>query len=104
MHSSLLCIRKNGGSFITIAGLVSSVGRALASKLRGPGFKSRPGTVGGPGHYNNVGCSARLEISFELNLLQRVNQVTLLYFTLISRLLISFTSFRLVAEKLTNYV
>ncbi len=34
---------------------------------------------GWPGHYNNVGCSARLEISFELNLLQRVNKVTLLY-------------------------
>ncbi len=31
-----------------IAGLVSSVRRALASKLRGPGFNSRPGTVGGP--------------------------------------------------------
>ncbi len=30
-----------------MSGLVSSVGRALASKLRGPGFKSRPGTVGG---------------------------------------------------------
>ncbi len=44
--------------------LVSSVGRALASKLRGPGFKSRP------------------EISFELNLLPRVNKVILLYFTL----------------------
>ncbi len=27
--------------------LVSSVGRALASKLRGPGLKSWPGTVGG---------------------------------------------------------
>ncbi len=25
-----------------------SVRRALAAKLRGPGFKSRPGTVGGP--------------------------------------------------------
>ncbi len=36
---------------------------------------------GWPGHYNNVGCSARLEISFELNLLPRVNKVTLLYFT-----------------------
>ncbi len=35
---------------------------------------------GWPGHYNNVGCSARLEISFELNLLLRVNKVTLLYF------------------------
>ncbi len=31
-----------------LSGLVSSVGRALASKMRGPGFKSRPGTVGGP--------------------------------------------------------
>ncbi len=31
-----------------ISGLVSSVVRALASKLRGPGFKFRPGTVGGP--------------------------------------------------------
>ncbi len=30
------------------SGFVSSVRRALASKLRGPGFKSRPGTVGGP--------------------------------------------------------
>ncbi len=29
-------------------GLVSSVSRALASKLRGPGFKSWPGTVGVP--------------------------------------------------------
>ncbi len=35
-----------------------------ASKLRGPGFKSWLGTVG---HYNNMGCSARLEISFEPN-------------------------------------
>ncbi len=31
-----------------ISDLVSSVRRALASKLRGLGFKSRPGTVGGP--------------------------------------------------------
>ncbi len=29
-------------------GLISSDRRALASKLRSPGFKSRPGTVGGP--------------------------------------------------------
>ncbi len=29
-------------------GLISSVRRALASKLRGLGFKSQPGTVGGP--------------------------------------------------------
>ncbi len=28
-------------------GLVSSVSRALSSKLRGLGFKSRPGQVGG---------------------------------------------------------
>ncbi len=59
------------------SGLVSSVRRVLASKLRSPGFKSWPGTVGGP----DVGCSARFEISFELNLLPRVNKVTLLYFT-----------------------
>ncbi len=37
---------------------------------------------GWPGHYNNVGCSARLEISFELKLLPRVYKVTLIYFTL----------------------
>ncbi len=30
------------------SGLVSSVRRSLASKLRGPGFKSQPGTVGAP--------------------------------------------------------
>ncbi len=34
--------------FNDASGLVSSVRRAFASKLRGPGFKSRPGTVGGP--------------------------------------------------------
>ncbi len=63
---------------ITVLGLFSSVRRALASKLRGPGFKSQPGTVGGPVTI----IVARLEISFELNLLPRVNKVTLLYFTL----------------------
>ncbi len=47
-----------------LSGLVSSVSRTLSSKLRGPGFKSRPGTVG---HYNDVGCSAWLKTSFELN-------------------------------------
>ncbi len=31
-----------------LSGVVCSVRRALASKLRGPGFKSQPGTVGGP--------------------------------------------------------
>ncbi len=30
-----------------LSGLVSSVRRAHSSKLRGPGFKSQPGTVGG---------------------------------------------------------
>ncbi len=34
--------------FPSLFGLVSSVRRVLASKLRCPGFKSRPGTVGGP--------------------------------------------------------
>ncbi len=34
-------------SMNVLCGLVSSVRRALASKLRGPGFKSWPGTVGG---------------------------------------------------------
>ncbi len=48
-----------------LASLAQS-GEHLASKLRGPGFKSSPGTSGWPGHYNNVGCSARLEISSEL--------------------------------------
>ncbi len=33
---------------LVMSGLVSSVRRALASKLRGLGFKSQPGTVGGP--------------------------------------------------------
>ncbi len=67
---------------LNITGLISSVRRPLASKLRGPGLKSRPGTVGGPITIIMWGCSARLEISFELNLLPRVNKVTLLYFTL----------------------
>ncbi len=58
--------------------LVSSVGRALASKLRGPGFQIPARYSGWPCHYNKVGCSARFEISFELNLLPRVNKVTLL--------------------------
>ncbi len=31
-----------------LPGLVNSVRRALVSKLRDPGFKSLPGTVGGP--------------------------------------------------------
>ncbi len=32
----------------TTSDLIISVKRAFASKLRDPGFKSRPGTVGGP--------------------------------------------------------
>ncbi len=32
---------------VPLSGLISSVRRALSSKLRGPGFKSQPGTVGG---------------------------------------------------------
>ncbi len=39
----------------SLFGLIRSVWRALSSKLRGPGFKSWPSTMG---HYNNVGCSA----------------------------------------------
>ncbi len=31
-----------------LPGFINSVRRALSSKLRGPGFKSRPGTMGGP--------------------------------------------------------
>ncbi len=31
-----------------MSGLISSIRRALPSNIRGPGFKSRPGTVGGP--------------------------------------------------------
>ncbi len=37
-----------GHLWLLLSGLVSSVRRALASKLRGPGFKSRSGTTGGP--------------------------------------------------------
>ncbi len=56
---------------------VISVFRAERSWVQIPAKYS-----GWPGHNNNVGCSARLEINFELNLLQRVNNVTLLYFFL----------------------
>ncbi len=35
-------------NYLAFICLVSSVGRALASQLGGPGFKSRPCTVGGP--------------------------------------------------------
>ncbi len=31
-----------------LSGLVNKGSRALSSQLRGPRFKSRPGTVGGP--------------------------------------------------------
>ncbi len=49
------------------SGLIISVRRALAYKLRGPGFKTWPGTVVAWPLYNNVECSARLKISCELN-------------------------------------
>ncbi len=62
------------------SGLVSSVRRALAERS----WVQIPARYSGwPGHYNNVGFSARLEISFELNMLPSVNKVTLLYFTLL---------------------
>ncbi len=48
-------------------GLVSSVSRALSSKLRGPGFKCRPSTVAFPVTIIMWGCSYRLKTSFELN-------------------------------------
>ncbi len=38
----------SGLPLIPISGLVSSVKRTLSSNLRSPGFKSWPGTVGGP--------------------------------------------------------
>ncbi len=53
-----------GSWSLHLSGLISSVMRALSSKLRYPEFKSWPGTVG---HYSIVGCSARLKTSFELN-------------------------------------
>ncbi len=36
------------------SGHIRSVRRAFASKLRGPGFKSWPGTVGGPAQPGTV--------------------------------------------------
>ncbi len=45
---------------------VSSVRRALASELRGPGFKSQPGTVGCPVTIIMWGARPGW-ISFELN-------------------------------------
>ncbi len=80
------------------SGLVSSVWRALSSKVRGPGFKSWPGTVDssvwralsskvrGPGFKSWPGtvdssvtiimCSAlpKLKTSFELNPVTMVNK------------------------------
>ncbi len=62
-------------------GLISSVRRALASKLRGLGFKSRPGTVSGPDTIiYNVGCSAKLNISFDVNLVTECKQGTFPFF------------------------
>ncbi len=56
---------------------LASVRRAHSSKLRGPGFKSWPGTVGGPATIS-VGCSARLKTSFELNPVTEGKQGTFL--------------------------
>ncbi len=51
---------------IVVAGLVSSVRRARFKAERS--WVQIPARYSGwPGHYNNVGCSARFEISFELN-------------------------------------
>ncbi len=47
IHDVIIIIR-GVGKFCLASGLVSSVRRALASKLRGPGFNSWPCTVGGP--------------------------------------------------------
>ncbi len=47
-------------------GLVSSVRRSAASKLRGSGFKSRPGTVGGPVTIIMWGAWPGWKLAFEL--------------------------------------
>ncbi len=46
--SEFYMIRIDLLNIVSMSGLVSSVRRALASMLRGPGFKSRSGRVGGP--------------------------------------------------------
>ncbi len=46
--SEFYMIRIDLLNIVSISDLVSSVRRALASMLRGPGFKSQPGRVGGP--------------------------------------------------------
>ncbi len=48
-----------------LSGLVRSIRKVLTCTLRYPGFKSYLGWW--PGHYNNLGCSARLKTIFELN-------------------------------------
>ncbi len=68
--------------FLPLRG-VSSVRRALASKRRGPGFKSRPGTVGGPFTIIMWGARPDWKLALSYILLPRVNKVTLLYFTLL---------------------
>ncbi len=57
---------------------VSSVRNALASKLRGPGFKSRPGTVGGPLTIIMWGAQPGWKLVLSEILLPRANKVTLL--------------------------
>ncbi len=56
------------------SGLVSSVWRALSSKVRGPGFESWPGTV--DSSVTIIMCSAlpKLKTSFELNPVTMVNK------------------------------
>ncbi len=59
-------------------GLISSVRRAFASKLRGPGFKSWPSTVGGPVTITMWG--ARLKTSFEVSPVSEAKQGTFPFF------------------------
>ncbi len=46
--------------------IIKSLRRELASKLRGPGFKSQPGTVGGTVNIIMWGARPWLKTSFEL--------------------------------------
>ncbi len=62
----------------TPTGIISSVRRALSFKRIGSGFKSRYSRW--PGHYYNVGYSARLKISFQLNPLTKGKQRTFPFF------------------------
>ncbi len=46
--SEFYIIRIDLLNIVSMSGLVSSVRKALASMLKGPGFKFQPGRVGGP--------------------------------------------------------